>query len=361
MEKINLTLLKEMIAEKNVLVNKHKTLPISIYNYSKSCQFDMIWNEVTLIARGLVLDNNFNLIALPFPKFFNYEEHASDKLPKIPNEKFEIFEKMDGCLGIVFKYKNNLICATRGSFNSEQSIWMKNFFDKNKLSKHIKEDYTYLFEIIYPKNRIVVNYDNKEKIVLLGINDIKNLKELSYDKIKEDYSGIFEIVKRYDNLKGKSFSELQKLNLKNKEGFVLRYKSGFRVKVKFEDYCRLHAIMTRISSRDIWEYVAYDKDIDELLEKIPDEIFKWVDLEIKKFEKQYKEINSSFLEFYKKLISELNKDFTDKEFALKLNEIAPNSLFKSLAFLYKNEKFDIYNIKIFKSFYPKHLTPFMND
>jgi hypothetical protein len=45
------------------------------------------------------------VIAKPFPKFFNYEEHTADE---IPNELFDVYEKMDGSLGICFYYEIEL-------------------------------------------------------------------------------------------------------------------------------------------------------------------------------------------------------------------------------------------------------------
>ena len=45
MDKINIDLLNKMINDGLVNDTKHKTLPITIYNYSKFCQFKKEWNE----------------------------------------------------------------------------------------------------------------------------------------------------------------------------------------------------------------------------------------------------------------------------------------------------------------------------
>src|SRR5438477_616996 len=45
---------------------------LSLFCYSQSCVFDGQWNDVTLIARGLILDmKQETVVATPFPKFFN--------------------------------------------------------------------------------------------------------------------------------------------------------------------------------------------------------------------------------------------------------------------------------------------------
>jgi RNA ligase len=78
--KYNLELLHKHYIDKGLVVKQnHPTLPLSIYNYSRTTQYDGNWDRYTLACRGLVLDNEGNVIAKPFPKFFNYEEIKDDK------------------------------------------------------------------------------------------------------------------------------------------------------------------------------------------------------------------------------------------------------------------------------------------
>ncbi len=90
-----------------------------IYNYSRTCQYENKWDEITKSCRGLILDQDGNVVAKGFDKFFNIEEH---NLENIPNEPFEVFEKLDGSLGILFWYQGKWILATKGSFVSEQAM-----------------------------------------------------------------------------------------------------------------------------------------------------------------------------------------------------------------------------------------------
>jgi RNA ligase len=48
------------------------------------------------------------------------------------------------------------------------------------------------------------------------------------------------------------------------------------MKIKGEEYVRLHRILTGFSNVDIWEYLKDGKDLDELLDRVPDEFDKWV-------------------------------------------------------------------------------------
>lgn len=144
--------LENMIKQKYVSVQKHPEYDLFIYNYSQNAQFENLWNSVTINCRGLILNKDYEIIAHPFKKFWNYEEHIekSSLQGQIPiDEKFDVFEKMDGSLGICFYYKDKWHIATRGSFTSEQAKKgeeiLYNKYDVSKLIKGI----TYCFEIIY--------------------------------------------------------------------------------------------------------------------------------------------------------------------------------------------------------------------
>jgi ribosomal protein L10 len=140
----------------------HPTLPLTIWNYSEKVQYEGLFDDVTLQTRGLVTDDKGNVVARPFRKFFNIEEERHT-----PTSEFDVYEKMDGSLGILFNYEGQWVMATRGSFASDQSL--KGFFMLQKYDfKKLHKDYTYLFEIIYDDNRIVVKYDY-EDLVLLGM------------------------------------------------------------------------------------------------------------------------------------------------------------------------------------------------
>jgi T4 RnlA family RNA ligase len=255
----------------------HPTLPLTIWNYSEKVQYEGLWDEVTLQCRGLVTDDNGNVVARPFPKFFNYEEVINKNV--IPWDDFyvHIQDKMDGSLGILFSYKGEWILATRGSFTSEQSQRgmeiLKSKYDLDKFEK----GFTYLCEIIYPENRIVVNY-NEEKIVFLSI--ITPEGELNWTTAKAFFhsSGIEEndiVDSVMATFTKETFDDYKQLNIPNEEGFVIRfYPSNFRMKIKFEEYVRLHKIMTNLSTTSVWEVLSNGNSMDDLLKDVPDEFYE---------------------------------------------------------------------------------------
>ena len=90
--KFDLSLIEKYIQDGLVVKNDHPTLPISIYNYSRKAVYNKVWDDITKSCRALVLDREGNVVAKAFDKFFNIEELSNEK---IPNESFEVYEKLD--------------------------------------------------------------------------------------------------------------------------------------------------------------------------------------------------------------------------------------------------------------------------
>lgn len=335
---MNLELLKEMIEKGYVNVQKHPTHELFIYNYSPLAQYERVWNEVTLACRGLILDGQFDVVARPFQKFFNLGEIENQQLP---NESFEVFEKLDGSLGILYWADNQPFIATRGSFMGEQAVRATSILRSKYASvlRGVNRDWTYLFEIIYPENRIVVNYGDMEDIVLTAIIDTAS----GVDVPLHDMG--FPVVKRYDGIQ--DIRLLKQMEEDNREGFVIKYANGFRLKVKFEEYLRIHRIVTQVSSINIWEYLAVNMPFDEILDRVPDEFYNWVKVTVENLKNQYEAIENQSLKDFKKLD-------TRKETAAYFFTCAyPSVLFKML-----DER--PYQEVIWKMIRPQFQKPFKN-
>jgi T4 RnlA family RNA ligase len=242
----------------------HPTLDLTIWNYTEKVQYEGLWDEITLMCRGLVTNSKGEIIAHPFRKFFNMEEGKHT-----PTSEFEVYEKMDGSLGIFFYYNNEPVFATRGSFTSDQAIKGREILNKYNWEQGTYEGYTYLFEIIYPENRIVVDYNGLEELVVLGVVETATGKECNYDEMVNEG---FVLVKKYDGIK--DYSTLKSMISNDAEGYVVRFSNGERMKIKGEEYLRLHKIMTNVSTTAIWEIMSNGGDIDAILKDVPDEFYK---------------------------------------------------------------------------------------
>lgn len=261
---------EKYIDSKLISEKEHPTLPLLIYNYTPECQFSKTWDKVTMMCRGLIVHKyTREIVARPFTKFFNYEEHVEGG-EALPNEIPYVYPKFDGSLGILYWWEDKPHIATRGSFTSDQALWASEFIDTPHVWNWIREldrNFTHLFEIIYPENRIVVSYGNQKDLIHLASIHTETGKSIAPDSY----------FPSPHHIPFTSYEALKNLNDKNKEGFVLHYpQSDFRVKIKFEDYVALHKVITGLSQIGIWEMLRDGKDVFEIIRDIPDEMHGWV-------------------------------------------------------------------------------------
>lgn len=347
--KINLEELRKR--SKYIHEQKHPTLDLLIWNYTQECQFAKAWDDYTMMCRGLITDSEGNIIARPFKKFFNWGEKDLDS---IPTEMPIISEKMDGSLGILYFDREKPYIATRGSFSSDQANWGTHFINQiSGLNKNdFKEKYTYLFEIIYPENRIVVDYGNRKDLVLLAVINTETGEELD---VKEEAERLhFNFAQQYqvDNIQD-ILNKTETLS-GNEEGYVFYWpQKDFRLKIKGKEYVRLHKLLTEFSTISIWECLKENQPLEELLEKVPDEFFNWVRNVKSDLENQYREILEESIRAYEDVVNLQ----TRKEQALAIKEKYPK--ISGLVFALLDKK-DLSQI-IWRMIRPKYSKPFSKD
>lgn len=261
---IDLDAIHREIEEGYINVQRHPRLPISIYNYSKRAQFNWRWNEATRVCRGLILDDSGHVVARPFEKFFSLQQIDGE----VPAEPFEVFDKLDGSLGIVFHFDDQWHVSTRGSFVSDQAERGTQVLREKYAGVNLDPNLTYLVEIIYPQNRVVVDYGEMEALVLIGIIETSSGREFQIRELG------FPLANRFDGFK--NFEEILRTQSTSREGYVVRFESGQRVKLKFDEYLRLHRLLTMVTPNQIWESLQSERAIDDLIEKVPDEFYRWI-------------------------------------------------------------------------------------
>ena len=312
----------------NGLLSKqsHPSLPLTIWNYTDKVQYDGVWDDVTLQCRGLITENlTGNVLVRPFNKFFNYEELVGKGFIPSKGDYVYIQDKMDGSLGILFNYDDEWVMATRGSFTSEQAIKGLEIVKSMYFLDSWLKEYAYLVEIIYPENRIVVDYKGKEKVVFLSVVLNQGWRWKPTDDTELHWTTATMIlssngVKKSDivkteqhfNFSDELYQSLKEKNEKNKEGFVLRFQPGnFRMKIKFEDYVALHKIMTNVSTTSVWEVLSSGESIDNLLKGVPDEFYK----KIKEYETELLNEFSALKSEYENHFESIKRLGTRKLFA----------------------------------------------
>lgn len=259
---------------------------LTLLSYTNEAQWANEWTEIEQLCRGLIVNNQTGgIVARPFKKFFNYgQEYGSSIAVPDENDVLEnVFEKMDGSLIIGYKYNGEMNFATRGSFDSDQAIWAKNYFDKHFYSDEMNGNYTYLFEGIYPENRVlsplVVNYGERESLVLLGIINTQTGQELPWVSVANfaDYMG-FDLPTVYNiHSPQEALQIASKLSGVESEGFVLRYRSGERFKIKGDDYVFLHRIISNVSKKNVFEMWRNNESMPNIPDEFIVQIENWYD------------------------------------------------------------------------------------
>jgi RNA ligase len=302
--------LDRALQEGHVVRRFHPTEPLAILNYSDRCQWTPgLWTPVTRQCRGLIYrQDTLEVVARPFPKFFNYGQAEAAAIPL--DAWCTVTDKLDGSLGILYPTSNGWAIATRGSFDSEQALRATAILRRKYPTFWIRPDFTALFEIIYPENRIVVDYKGQEDLVLLGMVDIGTGDQ--HVASNAFWPGPFV---EYVNL---TLADALRLPPRpNAEGLVvMSHTTGERLKIKQADYVRLHRIVTGLNERTVWEHLCAGKPIEELIEPLPDEFHAWVrdaaDRLTALVEAQALVIERD----YANVIHQLPGGFTRKDFAL---------------------------------------------
>lgn len=271
-------------------------LDLVLFNYTQAAQWKPVheWNWFERNSRGLILDGTTGeIVARPFRKFFNYGQDEPAPDAKIA----DITEKMDGSLGILLHRKGEWYVATRGSLFSDQAQWATAWWRQHVTIPSDFEGITLLFEIIYPGNRIVVNYGDYEGLVLIGV--VRNR-----DGVTGTYRYLTEIAERLNLRTPRTFDftdwqqmiDAAAVLSVNDEGWVVRMSDDERYKIKGSAYKVAHRIMTGVTFSRVLEAVTAG-DFERMIEGVPDEFLGHVRAWQDEIEDTVKEITRDVLDF----------------------------------------------------------------
>lgn len=252
--------LEDLRTRYGVEAKRHLTFPNLVqlkYNQIASPMAEPIVQE----CRGLILDEemDWQVIAWPFKKFFNYGEPLA---PAIDWHTAVVQEKLDGSLCILYHYDNKWRVATSGtpdasgmvhgtSFTFEDLFW--NTFERERFM-HPHPTFmgsTFMFELTSPFNRVVVPHATPH-LRLIGVRSVYSGIETPI-RLRPSYNPVREF--KLNSLEGilESFKEMDPLA---QEGYVVVDACYNRVKVKHPGYVALHHLRTApVTQRRVLEIV----------------------------------------------------------------------------------------------------------
>ncbi len=345
-----------------------------VYNYTAAAQYSGAWNEATLACRGLIADADGRVVARPFGKFFNYDEPLAPAPPD--GAPMIVTEKWDGSLGILYPAPDGCQrVSTRGSTRSDQALEATRIWQDKYEGMDFGTGVTPLFEIVYPSNRIVVDYQGMRDLVLLAVIDNATGADLPIERF--DWPGPRTAETRFETLDDlAAHVEGPRPGGDLREGFVIRFDTGPdaphpRIKMKWADYLELHKIVTGLTGAAVWRVAAVRAAIERgmpakriaarlrldpsavegmlrqpdtveaLFDVVPDEFHGWIKGILAQFEKEA----AARIDLCESLVTraESESDGTDRGFAAAAQRLAAdNGLHPGILFALRQGKPEAY-------------------
>lgn len=260
-------------------------------------------NPIVKVCRGCILeiiDDNIKVICYPYEKFFNYGDPNCDDLNW---SDMIVSNKLDGMLLKLFKYKGIPYVVTNGSwspYNLEmdgviggdlvmslfginpkkgilsdkelKQVPFGNNLSNIKWVNDIPDNYTLMFEICSPYNRIICKY-TEPKLWFHGVRNNLTYKEEDAKEFKKKYGIPLDVpdIYGFDNV-GSILNYLDSVNGNLFEGFVVRDKNFNRIKMKAKDYLRIKYYLGEdgITNKKVFMAIINEEedDLAEFMDRI---------------------------------------------------------------------------------------------
>ena len=305
---------EELLAEEPHSILVKRKDGFVIFNYRQlSSDFN---NEIVRECRGIIFKEGEweHPVCHAFDKFGNYGESY---VPEMDWATVKVSEKIDGSIMKLWCYNGYWNLSTNGNIDAKdapisdvrkedfaQVFWegiiqhLPQTRDKGKLptlvnwASSLDQDYTYIFELVSPYNRVVIPYENTDVYFLGARNNITN-EQFGCDTT----SAMIMHCEVFPRPKIYSMNSLEDImNAANElpwdeEGYVCYDKNFNRCKIKSPKYVMAHFarnknVITRWHLIDIIlrgemdEFLIYASDYKDQIEwvkKLMDEFIVFVD------------------------------------------------------------------------------------
>lgn len=250
-------------------VTVRKNGDLLIFNYNTMAQYEARWNFFELVSRGLIINcKTGEIVARAFDKFFNWFEGGR----RASGHIVTVTEKLDGSIGILYRIQEGYRIATRGHFSSPQAEWATQYLNTNFNLGDLSNELTLLFEIIYPDNRVIVDYSNRQDLVLLAVRNRFTGAYLPF------FPEVYELAHQYGFSLPKvyTFNDVGEIIAKtgvlsaHEEGYVVEFSDGSRFKFKGDRYLELQKLVMSLTFKNVLRAMAAG-NIRGMLDVVPDE------------------------------------------------------------------------------------------
>jgi hypothetical protein len=233
--------LKKYVESSNLVNMKEAGDGIFVLKYKKKVFYDNLWNEYIAECRGSIVDKDFNLVAYPFTKIYNYgiEKEAPVLAADTP---VTAFRKVNGFMVAVTVHNGELLVSTTGSTDSPFVVMAKEMMLTHApltdwrmiLGTADTQGMTFMFECVHPNDPHII--PEKSGMYLLGARE-----NIWGSKILHDPYVLMDLARMLNCFWAESLTtnmaRLQELAKECRhEGYVFYTEDGVSAKIKSPYY-----------------------------------------------------------------------------------------------------------------------------
>ena len=233
--------LKEYVETSGLVNMKPAGDGIYVLKYKKKVFYDNLWNDYIAECRGSIVDADFNLVAYPFTKIYNYGiEKQAPVLDK--NTKVLAFRKINGFMVSATWYKGDVLVSTTGSTDSDYVAMAKEMMLTHMswadwqlaFAKADMVGLTVMFECVHPNDPHII--PEKPGMYVLGYRE-----NVWQSKVGHDVSTLLDLGRMFNCYVPENvmtnMARLEELAKEAKhEGYVFYTDDGVSSKIKSPYY-----------------------------------------------------------------------------------------------------------------------------
>jgi RNA ligase len=237
-----------------------------------------LMNALRRECRGIIFDKEGKVLRRPYHKFFNLNERDETQFADVDlSHPHVILEKLDGSMIVPYRVNGRVIWGTKMG-DTEVASPVHDFVKKNPQYVEFFEFCEHLhcspiFEWMSRKQRIVIDHP-VDRLVLTAIRAITDGSYASHDamQIYGSRYGI-EVVQEFPVDGKTSIEEICEYvrTCQDTEGVVIRFDNGHMLKLKTDDYVRIHKAKDAIlKERNVVDMIINEK-LDDVMAMLPEE------------------------------------------------------------------------------------------
>jgi len=233
--------LKEYVESSKLVGMREAGEGIYVLKYKKRVFYDNLWNDYIAECRGSIVDADFNLVAYPFTKIYNYG--IENEAPVLADDtEVTAFRKVNGFMVAMTWYNGDILVSTTGSTDSPYVAMAKEMMLTHQswadwqlaFNRADMDGMTFMFECVHPNDPHIV--PEKPGMYILGYRENTWCSRVGHDPaVLQDLANAFNCheTESYTT----NMVRLKEMAKECKhEGFVFYTEDGVSAKIKSPYY-----------------------------------------------------------------------------------------------------------------------------